>query len=92
MLVLTRKIGEQIVIGEGPHQVVATVVDIRGDKVRLGFDAARDVAINRLEVHLNNLAREKAAAETGCPASVVPAGSGPTDRRLQGAGEANQEA
>ena len=48
MLVLTRKIGEQIVIGEN---IVLTVVDIRGNKVRLAVEAPRDVSIHRQEVH-----------------------------------------
>jgi carbon storage regulator len=48
MLVLSRKQGEQIMIGEN---VVVTVVEIRGDRVRLGFDAPNYVAIHREEVY-----------------------------------------
>lgn len=47
MLVLTRKVGEQIRIGD---DVVVTLVRIQGDKVRLGVDAPRDVPIHREEV------------------------------------------
>lgn len=47
MLVLSRKRGERIVIG--PH-VELTIVDIRGNTVRLGVDAPRDVSIHRQEV------------------------------------------
>ena len=47
MLVLSRKPDEQIVIGDG---IVITVVEIRGDKVRLGIEAPRDVSVHRQEV------------------------------------------
>lgn len=49
MLVLTRKKNEQIVVAEG--EIVFTVLEIRGDKVRIGIDAARDIPIHRGEVH-----------------------------------------
>ncbi len=48
MLVLSRKRNESIVISDN---IVITVVDIRGDKVRLGFDAPKDVPIHRQEVY-----------------------------------------
>ncbi len=48
MLVLSRKKDESIIINDN---IVVTVVDIRGDKVRLGFDAPRDVPIHRQEVY-----------------------------------------
>jgi carbon storage regulator len=47
MLVLSRKKSESIVIND---DVVITVVEIRGDKVRLGIDAPRDVPVHRKEV------------------------------------------
>lgn len=48
MLVLSRKRNEKIVID---GQIVVTVVDIRGDKVRLGIEAPKDVSIHRSEVY-----------------------------------------
>jgi len=48
MLVLSRKKGERIVIGD---RIVLTVVDIRGDRVRLAFDAPSEVSIHREEIH-----------------------------------------
>ena len=52
MLVLSRKRDEQVtcVLPDG-RELSVTVVDIRGDKVRLGFTAPADVAVNRHEVH-----------------------------------------
>lgn len=57
MLVLSRKRDEQIVIG---NDVVVTVVEIRGDKVRLGIEAPSDVSVHRQEVYLS-LQRAKSA-------------------------------
>tara|TARA_B100000029_G_scaffold437730_2_gene453119 strand:+ start:1845 stop:2057 length:213 start_codon:yes stop_codon:yes gene_type:complete len=48
MLVLSRKRNESIVIDEN---IVITVVEVRGDKVRLGIEAPREVPIHRSEVH-----------------------------------------
>jgi carbon storage regulator len=48
MLVLTRKIGEKIVID---HNITVTVTAIDGNKVRIGITAPPDVSINREEVH-----------------------------------------
>jgi carbon storage regulator len=47
MLVLSRKVGEQIVIGDN---IVLTVVEVRGEKVRLGITAPKDVVVHRMEI------------------------------------------
>ena len=47
MLVLSRKKSESIVVNDS---ITITVVEIRGDKVRLGIDAPRDVPVHRSEV------------------------------------------
>jgi carbon storage regulator len=47
MLVLSRKKNESIVIDDN---VVVTIIEVRGDKVRLGIQAPRDVAVHRQEV------------------------------------------
>jgi len=48
MLVLSRKINESIIIDD---QIRITVVGVSGDKVRLGIEAPREVAIHRQEVY-----------------------------------------
>jgi carbon storage regulator len=58
VLVLTRKIGESIVIGDG---ITITIVDVKGDTVRVGVDAPREVKVQRSEV-LEQIAAETAAA------------------------------
>ena len=46
MLVLSRKKNESIVIGN----IVVTIIEVRGDKVRLGIEAPREIEIHRSEV------------------------------------------
>ncbi len=48
MLVLSRHRDESIIIGD---DIVVTIVDIRGDKVRLGINAPQDVPVHRQEVY-----------------------------------------
>jgi carbon storage regulator len=48
MLVLSRKPGEQIVIGD---KIRVTIVEVRGNRVRIGIEAPDDVAIFRAELH-----------------------------------------
>lgn len=48
MLVLSRQRDESIMIGDN---IVITVVDVRGDKVRLGIDAPKDIPVHRQEVY-----------------------------------------
>ena len=47
MLVLSRHRDESIIIGD---DIVVTIVDIRGDKVRLGINAPQDIPVHRQEV------------------------------------------
>ncbi len=60
MLVLSRKPGEKIVIGDN---IVVTVVEIKGGKIRLGIDAPSDVPVHREEIHqlLKNANRAETA-------------------------------
>ena len=73
MLVLSRKRNESIVINDN---IKITVVDIRGDKVRLGITAPRDIPVHREEVYeaiygrpcqipLHNSSAQASAAQEG---------------------------
>ncbi|QDR81964.1 carbon storage regulator CsrA [Sporomusa termitida] len=48
MLALTRKVGERIVIGDN---IVLTIVDIKGDSIRLGIEAPKEIKIYRGEIY-----------------------------------------
>jgi carbon storage regulator len=68
MLVLSRKRDESIIIGEN---IVLTIVDIRGDKVRLGIQAPATVPVHRKEVHdAMKLESERTKSETNPTASA----------------------
>ncbi|BAS14025.1 carbon storage regulator homolog [Arthrobacter sp. Hiyo8] len=77
MLVLTRKPGEQIMIGE---DIVITVMEGRGDGVRIGIEAPRGVSIQRREVVEAIAAANLAAAQAG----PKPRSSSPGCVRLSG--------
>lgn len=63
MLILTRKPGESVYIGDN---VKITIVEIKGHQIRLGIDAPRELRIYREEIYLQILEenREAAAAQT----------------------------
>jgi len=59
MLVLSRQRDESIIIGDN---IVITIVDIRGDKVRLGIEAPTEIPVHRQEVY-EAIQRENAKAD-----------------------------
>lgn len=61
MLILTRKVGESIVIAD---DVVITIVEAGRDQVRIGIDAPRSVSVHRQEVYAE-ITRENEAARAG---------------------------
>ena len=69
MLVLTRRVGESVVIGD---DVVVTVLEVRADGVRLGIDAPRHVRVHRSEV-LDAVREANAAAAQADAADATAA-------------------
>ncbi|MGN6242586.1 MAG: carbon storage regulator CsrA [Motilibacteraceae bacterium] len=67
MLVLSRRAGESIVIGD---DVVVTVLEVRGDVVRIGVDAPRSVRVHREEVYRELQAANEAAARAASADAV----------------------
>jgi carbon storage regulator len=61
MLILSRKVNEKIMIGD---DISVSVIEVRGDQVRLGVDAPRSVKVFRREVFDAIKAENKAAAES----------------------------
>ena len=51
MLVLSRRTDQEIVIGEPGNEVVIRLVEIRGDKIRIGIVADKSVPVHRREVY-----------------------------------------
>jgi carbon storage regulator len=95
MLVLSRRQGESVMIGDG---IRITVVSLYGDRIRVGIEAPREVPVHRGEIH-EMLERERAAdaagsraAGTGEPAAVAPAAGslsvGGSESRRTGMGAA----
>ena len=68
MLVLSRQRDQSIIINDN---VVVTIVDIRGDKVRLGIEAPSEIPVHRREVH-EAILREKTSAGRSEPNSIEP--------------------
>ena len=68
MLVLTRKQGESIVIG---NEVTVTVVEVRNGQVRLGIEAPRSIEVHRKEVYEQVMAQNVAAASQAASAADV---------------------
>lgn len=70
MLVLTRKTGQSIVIDGG---IEITVLEVRGEQVRLGIAAPREIKVNRKELlaQIEAAAAEAAAAEGGTAEAAV---------------------
>lgn len=70
MLVLSRRPGESVMIG---HDIVLTVLEVRGDVVRVGIKAPRDVQVHREEVYLElqRSNRDAAAGVTDAAADAL---------------------
>ena len=64
MLVLTRKVSQSIVIGDG---IEVVVLEVRGEQVRLGIKAPKDVAVHRKEIYdqISQEGREDPEAKSG---------------------------
>ena len=61
MLILTRRVGETLMIGD---EVTVTVLGVKGNQVRIGVNAPRDVAVHREEIY-ERIKREQAGQGGG---------------------------
>ena len=66
MLILTRRTGESLLIGE---DIKVTVLGVRGNQVRVGIHAPREISVHREEIRL----RSRKAADPGLPSPPSPA-------------------
>ena len=60
MLILTRRVGEKLVIGD---DVVVTVLGVKGNQVRIGISAPKDVEVHREEIY-DRIQKEQNAGQT----------------------------
>lgn len=68
MLVLTRRVGESLMINEGGQLITVTCLGVKGNQVRLGISAPKDVAVHREEIY-QRIA--KGSPRPGATASTV---------------------
>jgi carbon storage regulator len=61
MLILTRRVGETVMIG---NEVTVTVLGVKGNQVRIGVNAPKDVAVHREEIY-DRIKREEDGAHQG---------------------------
>ena len=65
MLILTRKVGESVAIGD---DIQVSVVEIKGTQVKLGIRAPRDVTVHREEIYLKIQEENRRAAQVSTEA------------------------
>ena len=70
MLILTRRVGEVVMIG---NDVTVTVLGVKGNQVRIGVNAPRDVAVHREEI-FERIKREEQDGESSHPGSRATVG------------------
>jgi carbon storage regulator len=66
VLILTRRVGENVIVGD---DIVISVIEVRGDAVRIGIQAPRSISVHREEVYLE-LQRVNEAAATASDAAI----------------------
>lgn len=76
MLVLSRQRDQTIMVGD---DIEITIVDIRGDKVRLGINAPAEIPVHRKEVY-EAIKRENRAAANVKPEDIANVAGAPTDK------------
>ncbi len=68
MLILTRRVGETLMIGD---EITVTVLGVKGNQVRIGINAPKEVAVHREEIYMR-IQHEKNAQKFGEQPAFVP--------------------
>ena len=62
MLILTRRVGETLMIGD---EVTVTVLGVKGNQVRIGVKAPKDVSVHRVEIYERNKKEQAGSVDSG---------------------------
>jgi carbon storage regulator len=86
VLILTRRVGENVIVGD---DIVISVIEVRGDAVRIGIQAPRSVTVHREEVYVelqkaNEQAASSSDAAVGAAVEELLAGDPPVGDKLAG--------
>ncbi len=76
MLILTRRVGETLMIGD---EVTVTVLGVKGNQVRIGINAPKDVAVHREEIY-RRIKREHEGGGTDAPGADAVETPGDADK------------
>jgi len=68
MLILTRRVGETVMIG---NEVTVTVLGVKGNQVRIGVNAPKDVAVHREEIYERIKREEDQEARSGATTTKI---------------------
>jgi len=68
MLILTRRVGETLMIGD---DVTVTVLGVKGNQVRIGVNAPKDVSVHREEIY-ERIKKEQLLQQQGLPSAESP--------------------
>ena len=74
MLILTRRVGETLMIGD---QVTVTVLGVKGNQVRIGISAPKDVAVHREEIYQRIKREDSPQADADEPEALAVDGGKP---------------